>query len=84
MKEWESIPLTERLRNRDIPNTITIEDADGCEYQISIGELCVTAANRIEELESNNRQARDKFFSDNSDSKAAIEMLRTLSLVDDD
>jgi hypothetical protein len=79
----ESKLLTERLRNRDIPNTITLY-GDGCEYQIPLGQLCEEAADRIEELESNNRLARDKFFTDNSDGKAASEMLRTLLLIDDD
>jgi len=52
MKEQESKLLTERLRNQDIPNTITLYgDDDGCEYQIPLGQLCEEAADRIEELE---------------------------------
>lgn len=60
--------LTSRLTDRNIPAEVRM--------------LCIEAACRIEELELNNKLARNKFFADNTDSKAAVEMLKVLHLID--
>jgi hypothetical protein len=51
-------------------------------YDVPLRDLLNDAADRIEELEKCILIARDKFFADNSDGKAAAEMLRILNDVE--
>lgn len=57
----------------------THEDTGGIVDEVKTDLLMEQAANRIGELETCILLARDKFFSDNSDSKASTEMLRILN-----
>ena len=74
--------LAERLRNPDIPPAISIEIEECHHRNIPVGYWCKEAADRIEELELCILMARDKFHADNSDEKAAVEMLRILNDVE--
>lgn len=70
----------ERLRNPDLPETLTVYGENlEYEYQIPLRDLLNEAADRMEELEKCILMARDAFFADNSDGKAAAEMLRILN-----
>jgi len=75
--------LVERLRNPDLPETLTVYGENlEYEYQIPLRDRLNEAADRIEELEQCILMARDKFHADNSDEKAAVEMLRILNDVE--